>query len=55
MAFYLLVAGFFVVVALLGIAEQFFLNTLMLPILSLTLVKICALISLGSRGGFSVA
>lgn len=47
LAFYLLVAGFFIVVALLGIAEQFFLNTLMLPILSLTLVKICALISLG--------
>lgn len=47
LAFYLLVAGFFIVVALLGIAEQFLFNTLMLPILSLTLVKVCTLISLG--------
>lgn len=47
LAFYLLVAGFFIVVALLGIAELIFLNNLMLPILSPTLVKICALISVG--------
>ncbi|GHG71492.1 hypothetical protein GCM10010919_22830 [Alishewanella longhuensis] len=47
LAFYLLVAGFFIIVALLGIAEQIFLSKLMLPILSLTLVLICALISIG--------
>lgn len=47
LAFYLLVAGFFIVVALLGLVEQFLLDQLMLPILSLTLVKVCALISLG--------
>lgn len=47
LAFYLLVAGFFSMVALLGIVEQVFLSQLMLPILSLTLVKICALVSLG--------
>lgn len=47
LAFYLLIAGFFIIVALLGIAEQLFLNKLILPILSLSLVQISAIISLG--------
>lgn len=47
LAFYLIIAGFFIMVALLGIIEQLFLNDLMLPILSVTLVKIGALLSLG--------
>jgi len=47
LAFYLLIAGFFIIVALLGIAEQLFLNQLILPILSFTLVQVCAIISLG--------
>lgn len=47
LAFYLLVAGCYVVVAILGLVEQFFAQQLILPILSLTLVQICAVISLG--------
>lgn len=47
MAFYLLIAGFYSIVALLGLAELWLLSDLMIPILSLTLVLVCLLISLG--------
>lgn len=47
LAFYLLIAGFFIIVAVLGVAEQLLLNQLILPILSVTLVQICAIVSLG--------
>lgn len=47
LAYYLLIAGFFIIVALLGIAERLFFEGLILPVLSLTLVQVCSLLSLG--------
>lgn len=47
LAFYLLIAVFFSIVALLGLVEQLFIEKLMLPVLSLVLVKSCLVISLG--------
>lgn len=47
LALYLVVAGFFVIIALLGAAEQLARQPLILPISSLTLVLVCSVISIG--------